>query len=656
MISLSDISVQFGDRVLFQVVSLHVGRRDRLGLVGSNGAGKTTLLKLIAGLEEPGRGSISIANHASVGYLPQDVSEFKGKTLSGEVETAFDSVLTIRRELEEIQQQFEVLDHSSEEFQDALELYGELQHQLEASDAYRMKAQIEKVLMGLGFEQSDLNRKTEEFSGGWQMRIALAKLLLRRPTVLLLDEPTNHLDIESLQWLEEYLKAYHGSVILVSHDRAFLNTLTGTTWELSSGRLTAYAGNYNFYVQEKELRRKQQEATLKNQQDKIKRTQVFIDRFRYKSSKARQVQSRIKQLEKMESVELEEEENQISFDFPPPPTSGRVVLTLHSVTKRYGSNEVLKGIDLVVERGEKIVLLGVNGAGKSTLARILAGVEPLTSGDRSVGHNVTLSYFAQHQADELEREKTALEILDEVAMGEVRKKLRTILGSFLFSGDDVFKNVSVLSGGEKSRLALAKMLLQPANVLILDEPTNHLDIRSKEILQAALRRFHGTVVLVSHDRDFVDPLVSKCLEVKQHTVKTYPGNISHFLWKKKQEQQSPSIQSQDVARTRATETATHSEKDRKRAQAELRQKKYRQSKPIRDEIGKTEGKVEKLESTKAELEAQLADANVYRDSERAKELNAQYRQVCDELTTMMKQWEELQQALLEIEQEDGRER
>lgn len=659
VIALSNIKVQFGERILFEDLSLHVGRRDRIGLVGSNGAGKSTLLKIIAGMEEPHQGTMSMAKHASVGYLPQDVSDFKGRSLFAEVETAFDSVLHLQQELEEIRRQLEVLDHASEEFQDALELFGELQHQLEASEAYRMKSEIEKVLMGLGFESRDFNRMTEEFSGGWQMRIALSKLLLRNPTVLLLDEPTNQLDIESLQWLEEYLQAYRGSVILVSHDRAFLNNLTTRTWELSggstTGKLTECAGNYDFYVEEKELRKEQRVAALKNQQEKIKQTQEFIDRFRSKATKARQVQSRIKQLEKMDVVEIEEEEDHIIFNFPPAPSSGRIVLELKSASKSYGEQEVLKAFDLVIGRGEKIVLLGVNGAGKSTLAKILAGVEPLTSGERSVGYNVRTSYFAQHQAEELEPNKTPLEILDEVATGEIRKKLRTILGSFLFSGDDAFKKVSVLSGGEKSRLALAKMLLQPANVLILDEPTNHLDMRSKEILQVALLRYDGTVVLVSHDRDFVDPIVSKCIEVKQHSLRMYPGNVSQFLWKKKQQQMergNTAAITIDTKSARPPEAVpAHSERERRRVEAELRQQKSRQTKPIKSEIDKVEVEIEELEKTQMELEAALANPDEYKDADRAKELNAEYRRVSGELSAKMKRWEDLQSRLMEIEKE-----
>ena len=509
MLSLEHIGIQFGGRTLFEDLSVTIGAHDRIGLVGANGSGKSTLLKIIAGLNSPDTGFINKAHFVTVGYLPQDGISAKGKTLYHEAETAFEDVLLVQEELKEVQHSLETLDTSSLEYMDMLEIFGELHHKLEELDAYRMKSKIEQVLMGLGFSAQDMQRQTDEFSGGWQMRIALTKLLLQEPNLLLLDEPTNHLDLESLQWLEEYLHQYNGAIILVSHDRAFLDGLTAKTIALSSGRFDIYNGNYSFFEKERVVRKELLMNQYKNQQQQIKQTQEFIERFRYKATKARQVQSRVKQLEKMETVELENEEEEIHFHFPQPQSSGRVVLELQSVVKSYGGHCVIQDLNYKIERGDRIAVVGVNGAGKSTLARILAGVEPFDSGKRIAGHNVTVSYFAQDQAEELDLSLDVLMTVESSAASETRLQLRTLLGSFLFHGDDVFKKVSVLSGGEKSRLALAKMLLQPANFLIMDEPTNHLDMRSKRVLQDALNTYGGTFFIVSHDRAFLDPLVNK---------------------------------------------------------------------------------------------------------------------------------------------------
>ena len=479
MLSLEHITIQFGERSLFQDISATIGPRDRIGLVGSNGSGKTTLLKSIVGIQPADSGSINKAHYVTIGYLPQDGVIVQGRTLYQEAETAFESVLELQQKLDDAHNRLNILDPSHEDYTDTLEVIGELQHKLEDLDAYRMQSKVERILMGLGFSTHDFNRTTDEFSGGWQMRIALAKLLLKEPNVLLLDEPTNHLDIETIQWLEEYLRQYNGAIILVSHDRALLDNLTTKTYALSRGKFEIYIGNYSFYETERVVRKQLLLNQLKNQQQHIKQTQEFIERFRYKATKARQVQSRIKQLEKMEIVEVENEEDEIHFYFPTPQQSGRVVMELKSLSKSYGTLEVFKNLDYKVERDDRIAIVGINGAGKSTLTRILAGVESIDSGERIIGYNVVPSYFAQDQAEELDLSKDVLQTVEEVAGAETRVQLRTLLGSFLFHGDDVFKRVSVLSGGEKSRLALAKMLLQPANFLIMDEPTNHLDMKSK---------------------------------------------------------------------------------------------------------------------------------------------------------------------------------
>ena len=457
------------------------------------------------------------------------------RTLYQEAETAFEDVLEVRGEIEEAHRLLETLDPASDEYADTLEVYGELQHKLEDLDAFRMKSRIEQVLIGLGFATEDFQRQTDEFSGGWQMRIEMAKLLLKEPSVLLLDEPTNHLDIESLQWLEGKLDSYNGAVVLVSHDRAFLDNLTKRTWAIALGKVEEYAGNYSFYERERMVRREQQLNAYKNQQQQIKQTQQFIERFRYKATKARQVQSRIKQWRKWSSSQIEDETEEVHFHFPRSKASGSVVMEVKNVRKSYGQKLLFDGLDFTIERGDRIAVVGINGAGKSTFVRMIAGVEQFDSGDIKVGHNVLASYFAQHQAEELDMSSDVLGVVDSVATGEIRTKLRTILGAFLFHGDDVFKKVSVLSGGEKSRLALAKMLLQPANFLIMDEPTNHLDMRSKKVLQDALKEFEGAYVIVSHDRAFLDPLVNKVAEFSRGKVRTFVGNVSDYLYRKKQE-------------------------------------------------------------------------------------------------------------------------
>jgi len=646
MLSLEHITLQYGSRVLLEDVSLLISPHDRIGLVGSNGAGKSTLLRIMVGTAGPDEGRVSKAAYVTVGYLPQDGITAAGRSLYKEVETAFEDIVTIQQELEEAQQSLSSLDPQSPEYADTLEVFGELQHKLEDLDAFRMQSKIERVLMGLGFSVEDMERQTEEFSGGWQMRIALAKLLLKEPSLLLLDEPTNHLDIDSLQWLEEYLHNYNGAIILVSHDRAFLDSLTTKTFAVSMGNLEEYAGNYSFYEKEKEVRKALLLNAYKNQQDRIKQTQEFIDRFRYKATKARQVQSRVKQLEKMDLIEVESEEEQIHFRFPQPQPSGRVVMELMNLSKSYGTKKVFKGLEYKIERGDRIAIVGPNGAGKSTLSRILAGVEPFDAGERVVGYNVVLSYFAQHQAEELDLSKEALEIVNEVATGEIRRKLRGILGSFLFHGDDVFKKVSVLSGGEKSRLALAKMLLQPANFLIMDEPTNHLDMKSKAVLQEALKQYDGTYAIVSHDRHFLDPIVNKVLEVTLAGVKTYLGTVSEYLAKKKEERSGKA----PVAAKSVRERTVH-EKDRRRLEAERRQQRSQHLKPLKKELEGVEREIERLEARKLELEMTLADPDLYKKPEEAKKAASDHKEVVARLEQLFGEWTRVTNRIQSVEKE-----
>jgi len=654
LLQIDGITLHFGDRPLFDNVNTIVNSGERIGLVGPNGAGKSTLLKIIAGEQQADSGSISMSNEATVGYLPQDgVEPDPDLTVFEEVEHAFADIMRLRSEFDAVQTKLETAASDSAEHDEALSQFGEIQHQLENSGSYTLQADIERILVGLGFDEEDFKRSTTEFSGGWLMRIALAKLLLQNPTYLLLDEPTNHLDIESLQWIESFLKNYEGAVIIVSHDRAFLDNVTNRTLALRMGSLDEYAGNYSFYekkyAKEKELLKQQYE----NQQKEIKQTQEFIDRFRYKATKAKQVQSRIKQLEKMEQIELEQEQSEISFQFPPPERSGQVVMKLEDVVKKYEDNTVFDGIDYEIERGDKIAVVGPNGAGKSTMIRILAGLEPITDGKREVGYNVTPGYFAQHQADELEPKNTPLDEMRLAGSHESETKLRTILGSFLFVGDDVFKKVSVLSGGEKSRVALAKMLLNSGNFLIFDEPTNHLDMQSKNILQQALQQFPGTLMIVSHDRDFLDPIVSKTLEVQPQKIKTWLGNISYYLDKKAKEEDADDSQQTTTSRSQngSGQTNTLSRKEERRLEAEKRNALSKKIKPLKKRLKDLEKSIEQSETRIAEIEEMMAKPDFYDDSERVKEISMEYEELKSTLTDAFGKWEEIAGRIEFIEQD-----
>lgn len=645
MISAVNVQLQFGGRELFKDVSFRIGPHDRIGLVGSNGAGKSTLLRILIGENSPDKGEIARAKYVTVGYLPQEGMHVEGRTLYKEVETAFGDVLEAQARLEEVHERMGIVSHEDEEFGELLELYGELQHKLEDSDAFRMKAKIEKVLLGLGFYVSDMDRQTSEFSGGWQMRIALAKLLLIQPSLLLLDEPTNHLDLDSLQWLEEYLQSYEGAVIVVSHDRRFLDNMTTKTYELSLGKLTEYSGNYGYFVKEKEARKQLILSAYRNQQQQIKQTEQFVERFRYKATKARQVQSRLKQLDKLDLVEIEDEESGINFNFPPAPSGGRVAMELKGIHKSYGDKNIFNGIDFDIDRGDRIAFVGVNGAGKSTLSKIIAGVEPFEKGERKVGHNVIVSYFAQHQADELNPKNDVLETVDEVAVGDIRRSLRNLLGCFLFSGDDVFKKVAVLSGGEKSRLALAKMLLQPCNLIVMDEPTNHLDMRSKAVMQQALLNFEGSYVIVSHDRDFLDPIVNKVIEFSKGRIKTYLGNVSEYIYTKQREQNSTQAATVFVQQQKKKDEPRLSDKERKRLEAEQRQKRYEATKPLQKKMEALEKDIALKEKRKAEVEKLMGHPDFYKDGEKVKEVSAEYKTLETELSNIYFKWGELTKEL-----------
>jgi len=538
MINLVDVSLRYGEKVIYNKISTTIGVRDRIGLVGSNGSGKSTLIKLLLGEAEIDSGEVERPAYVTLGYLPQDGIEVKGKSLYDEASTAFEDALELQKNIDEADERMLEMDTNSEEYYNLLDQIGAWEQKLEAHEPAKMKSRIEKTLMGLGFEVSDLERDTGEFSGGWQMRIALAKLLLKEPSLLLLDEPTNHLDIISQQWLEDYLTRYEGSLIIISHDRAFLDVVTNRTIHLSMGRLSSYSGNYSFYVKQSEADLETLRKKVKNQQAEIQRQKDFINRFRGNVKKASLVQSRMKDLEKMEIIKLPPQEKKIFFRFPPPPPGSAKVIELQNVSKSYGEVQVFKGLDFHIEKGDRLAVVGVNGAGKSTLARILAGVEPFQEGERALGINTVLAYFAQQQADELDPNKTVLEEVEQASADANREESnpRAVLGALLFRKDDVFKKTTVLSGGERNRLALAKMLMKEANTIILDEPTNHLDIKIKEILQDAIREFDGTVILVSHDRDFLDPIVNKVLEVSKTGTRMLTCNVSEYLERLKEEQ------------------------------------------------------------------------------------------------------------------------
>ena len=535
MITINQITHNFGKKVLYNGINCVIGTRDRIALIGSNGSGKTTLLRMLMGDVEAEKGTIDYPEYVSIGYLPQDGISVKGRTLYAEAESAFGDTLELQKKIEKADADLLEMDTEAEEYYDLIDAIGEWEQQLEEYEPQKMKSRIERILTGIGFHMEDMDRDTGEFSGGWQMRIALAKLLLQNPSLLILDEPTNHLDIVSQHWLEQYLKNYHGALIVISHDRAFLDEVTNRTLELKLGNLNSYKGNYSYYKKESEKQLEVLRKAHKNQQREISDIKDFINKFRSNVKKASMVQSRIKQLEKMDIIEIPREEKKIFFRFPPPPPSSAKVVTIKNLHKAYGNNVVFDGLDLRIDKGDRIAVVGVNGAGKSTLARIMAGEEPYQEGEVEKGLNTVISYFAQTQADELDPAKTVLDEVEMAAVDNPDANPRAALGALLFSGDEALKKNDVLSGGEKNRVALAKMLMKPGNCLILDEPTNHLDIKSKEVLQDAINDFNGTVILVSHDRAFLDGVVNKVLEVAPGSTRMLTCNVTEYVKRMEEE-------------------------------------------------------------------------------------------------------------------------
>lgn len=535
MITINQVTHNFGKKVLYNGINTVIGAHDRIALVGSNGSGKTTLLRMIMGEIEPDKGSFDKAGYVTIGYLPQDGISVSGRSLYDEAQSAFGDILELQQKIEKADADLLEMDTEAEEYYELIDLIGEWEQRLEQFEPEKMKSRIERILTGMGFSLKDMDRDTGEFSGGWQMRIALAKLLLQSPSLIILDEPTNHLDIVSQHWLEQYLKHYKGAIIVISHDRAFLDEVANRTVELKLGNLNSFKGNYSFYVRETEKQLEVLRRAHKNQQKEISEIKDFINKFRSNVKKASMVQSRIKQLEKMEIIEIPREEKKIFFRFPPPPPSSAKVITIRDLNKAYGENVIFDGLDLRIDQGDRIAVVGVNGAGKSTLARIMAGTEPYQSGEVETGLNTVISYFAQSQADELNPANTVLQEVENSAIGNDNANPRAALGALLFSGDEALKKTGVLSGGEKNRVALAKMLMKPGNCLILDEPTNHLDIKSKEVLQDAINDFDGTVILVSHDRAFLDGVVNKVLEVAPGSTRMLTCNVSEYIERLEQE-------------------------------------------------------------------------------------------------------------------------
>lgn len=640
MISIDSITVEFGGNALFENVSFLIKEKEKIALIGRNGAGKTTLLKLIAGEMSPTRGSISRPKNLTIGYLPQHIKVNDSKTVREETLTAFENIFAIRANIATLTAELnERDDFHTAEYGKLIEELGYQNERLQMFDSDSIEAETEKTLMGLGFRRTDFERRTSEFSGGWRMRIELAKILLRKPDLLLLDEPTNHLDIESINWLESFLKNSKSALLLVSHDKAFVDAVTTRTIEISLGKIYDYKANYSRYLELRAIDRENQIRAYENQQKLIADTQDFINRFRYKPTKAVQVQSRIKMLEKLEPIQIEEVDNsRLNLRFPPPPHSGTISLDIENLTKAYGEHTVLQNIDMQIRRGEKIAFVGKNGEGKTTLVKCIVG-ELDFMGSLRLGYNVKVGYFAQNQATTLDDSKTVFQTVDDIATGDIRTKLRNILGAFMFGGDDIDKRVAVLSGGERSRLAMIKLLLSPVNMLILDEPTNHLDISTKNVLKDAIRQFPSSAIIVSHDRDFLDGLVDKVYEFADKKIIEHIGGIGDFLRAKN----FNSLHQIEIKNTDKKDIAPQAVSDSK-LQYEQNKERARQIKKQERQIELLEGDIAGLEKEIARLEAEFTDGNS------SDELSVKYHKTQHLLEQKMYEWEILSEELEKIKQ------
>lgn len=644
MIDIQNLSIQFTGENLFEKVNIKISRHDKIALVGSNGTGKSTFLKLLYGIEQPESGTIKKQKGIRIGYLPQEIIGFKGNKLFDEVKSSLQNIATLEEREKIIVDALNDNNLSDEDRIELIDELGEIHQRKDELDFYSVNSKIEKVLSGLGFTEKDFFRNTDEFSGGWQMRIQMAKILLSDNDLILMDEPTNHLDLDSLEWLIDYLQNTSSAIIVVSHDRHFVTSVTSKTLEVYNRQINFYNGNYSQYLLYKEEREKQLLSIQKQQEKKIKELEKFIERFRYKATKAKQVQSRIKQLEKIEVVEIIEDEKIIELHFPEPSMSGIIPVELIKVSHSYNDVNVLSDINLSIERGDKIAVVGPNGAGKTTLTKIISSKISPTEGKIIYGNNTLISYYEQEVADSINPDYDLIDALEEINPEIPIGRLRTILGSFLFSGDDVFKKIKVLSGGEKSRIALARLLLTKANFIILDEPTNHLDFNSKQILQKALMEFPGTMMIVSHDIDFLRPISNKVFEIRNRKVKIYLGGIDDYLRKRLEDTKQEYVRHSDIINDK-------SRKDQKRLEAELRQKKYKATKDLKKELENIEKNISNLEEAKAKLEILLADPKTFTSPQLAKETNSKYESTKSELELMYEKWATISQQIEELEKQ-----
>ncbi|MEJ5302802.1 MAG: ABC-F family ATP-binding cassette domain-containing protein [Bacteroidales bacterium] len=645
MIAVNQLSIHYTGNPVFEDVSFVIGDRDRIGLVGKNGAGKTTLLKILSGLLTPDTGEIIYSQDTTIGYLPQEMVITSDKTVLGEAMTAFDKILSLQAEADQLLGEISSReDYESVEYNRLLHRLEELNTHIHTLGGANLESDAARVLNGLGFRNSDLHRSMNEFSSGWKMRVELAKILLQNPSVILLDEPTNHLDIEAIAWLEEWISGYRGALVLVSHDRAFLDNVTNRTIEISLGKIFDFKCSYSEYVVQRQEQLEQQMAAFENQQRQIAQIERFIERFRYKATKARQVQSRIKMLEKMDKVEVESfDRSAIAFRFPPAPHSGKVVLEIKSLSKSYGDFPVLQNIHFTLLKGEKVAFVGRNGEGKTTLARIIAaGLD--YEGILNLGHNVSIGYYAQNQTDLLDLEKTVFETLDEIARGEVRTRLKAILGAFLFRGEDIDKKVKVLSGGEKARLALARLLLEPVNLLVLDEPTNHLDMLSKDILKTALLDYSGALIIVSHDRDFLQGLTTRVVEFRDRSIKEYLGDVYDFLEARKLTSLQELEKLRDSRRVREMDDQALGKLSYEKKKAFEREKRK-----IAAQISKCEESIEKAEQEIAAMDQKLAAPQQYQDVITSKDFFDRYNYLKNKVNHLLEEWEQLHAALEQLE-------
>lgn len=646
MLAINGLTVNFGGRFLFDNVSFLINERDKIGLVGRNGTGKSTLLKIVAGIEEPSSGNITKPRYFTVGYLPQDIEVNSELCIYDEAYSALSEITDLENQLDDINDQLTTrTDYESDEYMELIELLSHHNERLRVLGSHTVQADIEQILIGLGFSREDFNRKMKEFSGGWQMRVELAKILLQKPNCILLDEPTNHLDIDSIRWLEVFLRNYPGAIVLVSHDRRFLDKITNRTIEITVSKVIDYPLKYSDYIEARIEQKEQEFSAFKNQQKQIAQTERFIERFKAKATFASRAQSRVKQLEKLERIELEDDDIDVmKIRFPEPPRSGRVVVETHGLFKNYGELSVLNNIDFALEREERVAFVGKNGEGKTTLSKIIAGNEEY-EGTMQIGSNVVIGYYAQHQANLLNGDQNVFEVIDSAAVGEMRTRVRSLLGAFLFSGDSIYKKVKVLSGGEKSRLALAKLLLLPCNLLILDEPTNHLDMLSKDVLKSALLEYGGSLIVVSHDREFLEGLTNKTFEFKNHKIKEYLGDINYFLEKTNLETlQELELNKKNVVQKVEKASDSQVEREKRKETSRIISKITKQIEVLESEISDLELKISKIEDFFTSVEFS-------KHPNTSKNKNEELNSLKKSLDKKMSEWSKLEEELEQMKSE-----